>query len=352
MKKIIACLLSVFALCSCSSGKEATKFEYWNECSSLTTLKEFVTKSVNEKSEGYIPQEDRLAVFDMDGTLYGELFPTYLEYVMYQYRVLDDTTYKDKATEEQITLATEIKDCMMNGKSTAGNTFPDGTDMRHATLAAQVYAGMTVNQFNDYVDAFLDKEVPAFNNMTYGTAFYQPMKEVITYLQENDYSVYVVSGSDRMLCRRLCCDYLNVAPDHIIGMDVEFRATHQGDIPGVNYTFVADDEVLRSDNLIIKNLKFNKVMLINQEIGKQPVLSFGNSGGDTAMHTYTITNNPYPAEAFMLVADDAERDYAVLQKAEPLPELWEGLGFNVISMKNDFKTIYGENVVKKPVVAA
>ena len=352
MKKIIACLLAVFALCSCSSGKAATKFEYWNECNSLTTLKEFVSNSVNEKSKGYIPQEDRLAVFDMDGTLYGELYPTYLEYVMYQYRVLEDETYKSKATEEQITLATEIKNGIMDGQPTAGNFYPSGTDMRHATLAAEVYAGMTVQEFNAYVDAFLQKEVPTFINMTYGSAFYLPMKEVVSYLQENDYSVYVVSGSDRMLCRRLCCNYLNIAPDHIIGMDVELRATNQGDEPGVNYTLIPEDQILRSSNLVIKNLKFNKVALINKEIGKQPVLSFGNSGGDQAMHIYTITNNPYPSAAFMLVADDAERDYAVLEKTKDYPKKWSDLGFNVVSMKNDFKTIYGEKVIKKPVVAA
>ena len=64
-----------------------------------------------------------------------------------------------------------------------------------------------------------------------------------------------------------------------------------------------------------------------------------------------ICDNPHPSAAFMLVADDAERDYAVLEKTKDLPKKWSDLGFNVISMKNDFKTIYGENVIKKPVVA-
>ena len=340
-------------LCSCGGeAKPTTKFEKWNECESLTALKDFVSASVKKGDKGFIEKKDRLAVFDMDGTLYGELYPTYLEYVMYQYRVLDDASYKSKATEEQKTLAEEIKAGVMKDKDgndvvTAGNSFPSGTDMRHARLAAQVYAGMTRKEFDEYCQNFLKKEVPTFNNMTYGSAFYQPMKEVISYLQENDYNVYVVSGSDRDICRNLCCDYFNIAPDHIIGMDVRFKATNQGDAEGVNYTFVPSDEVYRTDELIIKNLKFNKVAQICQEIGQQPVLSFGNSGGDQAMHTYTISNNPNPSAAFMLVADDADRDYAVLEKTKDLPKKWSDLGFHVVSMKNDFKTIYGENVTKK-----
>jgi len=354
MKKIVSISLLTLMLCSCSSGGSKTTFKYWNECNSLNVLKNFVQESVQEGHAHYIPKKDRLAVFDMDGTLYGELFPTYLEYVMYQYRVLEDTTYKDQATEEQILLATEIKNCIMkdesgNPQNTAGNHFPAGTDMRHARLAAEVYSGMALDDFDNYCDAFLAKEVPMFENMTYANAFYQPMKEVVTYLQENDYNVYVVSGSDRFICRALCCEYLNIARDHIIGMDVSLRATHQGDTAGVNYTFTSDDEVLRGDDVLVKNLKFNKVAQICQEIGQQPVLSFGNSGGDQAMHTYTITNNKYHAEAFMLVADDAQRDYAVLSLTKDLPAKWSGLGFNVISMKNDFKTIYGENVIKKPI---
>ena len=357
MKKLIACLVLSFTVCSCSQASQSGfEFKYWNECDSLTVLKDFVSASVDEKNKNFISKKDRLAVFDMDGTLYGEFYPTYLEYVMYQYRVLDDVNYKDKATDEQILLANEIKNGIMKDKDghdvpTAGNSFPAGTDMRHARLAAQAYSGMTIKEFNNYAAEFLKKEVPLFNNMTYANAFYKPMKEVVTYLQENDYNVYVVSGSDRFLCRVLCCDYLNIAPDHIIGMDVKLKATHQGDEEGVNYTFQTDDDVIRTDEVLVKNLKFNKVAQITQEIGQQPVLSFGNSGGDQAMHIFTITDNPHPSAAFMLVADDAERDYAVLEKTKDLPKQWSDLGFNVISMKNDFKTIYGENVIKKPVVA-
>ena len=102
---------------------------------------------------------------------------------------------------------------------------------------------------------------------------------------------------------------------------------------------------MRGDKLWIKNLKMNKVFQIAQEIGKQPVLSFGNSSGDISMHEYTVSNNKYKAMAFMLAADDTERDHADIAETEKRVALWREYGYTVVSMKNDFKTIYGENVI-------
>ena len=77
-----------------------------------------------------------------------------------------------------------------------------------------------------------------------------------------------------------------------------------------------------------------------------PVLSFGNSGGDSAMHNYCLTNTKYQTRAFMLIADDDEDDHANREKALKLGEQWKEAGYIVISMRDDFKTIYGENVKK------
>ena len=49
---------------------------------------------------------------------------------------------------------------------------------------------------------------------------------------------------------------------------------------------LAIDTLVRTDRLLIKDMKTNKVLQIAQEIGRQPVLSFGNSSGDMSMHNY------------------------------------------------------------------
>ena len=84
-----------------------------------------------------------------------------------------------------------------------------------------------------------------------------------------------------------------IPANRVIGMDVKLHSTSQGDVEGVNYTMGREEDLVRTDELIIKNLKTNKVLQISQEIGKVPVLSFGNSGGDAAMHNYALGNQKY-----------------------------------------------------------
>ena len=120
----------------------------------------------------------------------------------------------------------------------------------------------------------------------------------------------------------------------------------QGTEAGVDYTMSQKENIVRTDELIIKNLKTNKVLQISQEIGKKPVLSFGNSGGDAAMHNYALGNKRYKTAAFMLIADDDQRDHANREKALALGEQWRQAGYHVISMRDDFKTIYGNGVTK------
>ena len=314
-------------------------FAEWDpDAPALQVLIDYVDAVTDEASPDYIPVEDRIAVFDMDGTLYGELFPTYLEYYMLAWRILEDPSIEPDA--EMLDLGRELRD------SVSSHHFADDLPIRHAIQAARAYAGMTLNEFADFVTEILLRDVDGFEGMTYGEAFYQPMIEVVEYLQDNDFTVFVVSGSDRFICRTLIEGALDVPYDHIIGMDVAMVASGQEDTDGLDYVFKADDELIRSDKLLIKNLKMNKVSQIARDIGRQPVLSFGNSSGDVSMHMYTISNNPYRSEAFMLIANDEERDYGNAEKAEKLGEEWEADGFNVISMRDDFLTIYGDGVVK------
>ena len=129
-------------------------------------------------------------------------------------------------------------------------------------------------------------------------------------------------------------------------MDVVLKSSEQGDTDGVNYTMKSDEYLIRTDELIIKNLKTNKVKQIVQEIGKTPVLSFGNSSGDSAMHNFCKSNEKYKTEVFMLIADDTERDHANLDETAKRKLAWEDAHYNIISMLNDFKTIYGDGVQK------
>ena len=253
---------------------------------------------------------------------------------------MDDASYKDKAPEDVRQAAQNIRDFVRKGKA-----LPSHFDMIHARAAAKAYAGMTIAEFDAYVKAYAAMPANGFKGMTYGQSFYKPMLEVFDYLRANGFTCYVISGSDRFICRTLV-DSIGFAPNRVIGMDVWYKASDQGEEAGVNYTMGREEKLVRTDSLIIKDLKTNKVLQISQEIGKVPVLSFGNSSGDCAMHNYCLGNSKYRTAAFMLVADDDARDHADLAEGARREALWRKAGYYVISMKNDFKTIYGYGVEK------
>ena len=322
-------VLVMLAFVSCGK-KSAQYFTLWNNCDSLNSLIEYVEDVTDKNSPNFIPVEDRIATFDMDGTFIGELYPSYFEYNMLEYRVLDDPSYKDKASESEISAATAIREFVRNGKP-----LPAHFDLVHGRAAAKAYAGMTIPEFDAYVKNFAKGSPNGFTGMTYLESFYKPMLQVFDYLKANGFTFYVVSGSDRFICRALV-DSLGIEPNRVIGMDVLLKSDNQGEEEGVDYTFKTGDTLLRTDVLLIKNLKTNKVKNIIQEIGKVPVLSFGNSGGDSAMHNYCLSNPKYKTRAFMLIADDDEDDHANREKALKLGKQWKDAGYVVISMRDDF----------------
>ena len=331
------------ASASSEANSEATAFvdndfEYWTDDSKAKdTLYTFVKNASDSDSEGYIPLENRIAVFDMDGTLLSETNPYYFEWMMFFHRVLDDPTYQ--APEEIKTFVTDVAmPAVYAGKVS------DEIDAQFSKYQAEVYKGMSLDDYYKYVqDTFMSLPVDGQEGITYGESFYMPMREVVDFLQDNDFEVYVVSGADRYTTRAAVTKELGIPANHVIGSDTDIEGSKQGDEDGEFYTWQAGEDVIRTGDLLKKNLKTNKVTAINREIGIQPVLAFGNSSGDESMALYTITDNEYPAEAFLLLCDDTERDHGNEEKAAKTKEMADGDGFNTISMKQDWTTIYPES---------
>ena len=344
MKRLIAFLLTLvmtvalFAVPG-SAEESGSAFSEWNpEAPALKALIEYVEDVTNEASPNYIPPADRIATFDMDGTLMGELYPTYLEVMLLTERILKDPSYQPD--EEMLEFGRMTRDHALD------KSFPSDYDYQFSYHQAKAFAGMTLNEYADFITRFLVHEADGFEGMTYASAFYLPMVEVVEYLQDHGFKCFVVSGSDRFIVRTFIEGMLDIPYENIIGSDTALAARDQGDTDGIEYVFTGDDTLVRTDRLIIKDLKTNKVLQIAQEIGRQPVLSFGNSSGDVSMNNYALLNNRYRSAAFMLVADDEVRDYGNPAKHDELTEKWQGMGYQVISMRDDWKTIYGEEVKK------
>ena len=325
-----------------SDKPEGDPLSLWNDCQLKTKLVDFVQRVTTQGHKDFVKNEDRIAVFDFDGTLFQETDPVYTDYKLFKYRVLDDPDYRDKATEEQISVAKEIEEVMNT------SFFPEGLDLRHAKANAEIFQNMTIEQTDAYTKAFLDQPAEGYNNLKRGDAFYKPMVEVVNYLKKNNFTVYIVSGSDRFTVRSAVDGKLDIPKNNIIGSEYKVIASNQGDTDGFSYTFNSTNDILvNSGKLVVKNLYMNKVHHIIREIGQTPLLSFGNSNGDSSMANYVISNKNHEGLAFMLLCDDVVRENGNKGKADKFKEACEKNGWISVSMEKDWKTIYGDGVTRK-----
>ena len=337
-------IIAMILLCAVMSGcgKKSSKGlnEYWAKDSAVAdSLIGYVSKVTNEKdAENYIPEKDRIAVFDMDGTLTCETYYTYYDTMMFINFCLED--HPERVSDELKEAAAEIRPGYTAGEELARNF-------------AKAYAGMTVNELYDYAVEFGQKKTDSFQNMSYIDGFYLPMVEVVKYLYDNGFTIYVVSGTERTTTRAIIDnspikDY--VTPNHVIGTEFEVKLKGSEDIASnMDFKYADGDELVFTGGFIQKNLNANKTIWIEREIGQRPVLAFGNSGSDTSMMNYAIDKrNPYPAMAFMVVADDDVREWGT-QNWDEKSAAYSEQGYVPISMKNDFLKIYPDTITKSDV---
>lgn len=311
--------------------------EYWTEGSEAASdINKYLLAVTDETSPDYIPVEDRIAVFDLDGTLMCETYPFCFEYMVFADYALNNA---DSLPAEVVAVAQEITDA-------AGGAKPSGMSTRQAAAAAIAYKGMTVEDLRKIVREFKNSEAWGFIGMTRGEAYYKPMVELFEKLQANGFTVYIVTATERYIVREVISGTLNIPPSQVIGTEYGYTATSQGDAADADYTFQSSDSIVFDGSYYGENAKTSKVDAIVREIGQQPVLAFGNSSGDLAMAVYTISNNRYRSAAYMVVADDAEREYGNAESAAKSAAGYLELGIGVFSMRDDFKTIYGDGVVK------
>ena len=341
MMRVIPVLMAVLLCCltiaGCGKNNTVALSEYWTaDSQAAESLRSYVTKVTNEKDkENFIPKEDRIAVFDMDGTLTCETFYTYYDTMMFiNYCLID---HPERVSDELKAAAEEIRPGYTAGEELARNF-------------AKAYAGMTVSELYDYAVSFGQKYTDSFDNMRYIDGFYLPMVEAVKYLYDNDFTIYVVSGTERTTTRAIVAnspisEY--VSPSHVIGTEFEVKLKgYENEASNMDFKYADGDDLVFTGGFIQKNLNANKTIWIEREIGKYPVLAFGNSGSDTSMMNYALdSRNPYPAEAYMIVADDDVREWGN-QNWEEKSAAYTEQGYVPISMKNDFLKIYPDTIKK------
>lgn len=342
---------SVFGQTTCADlakiqvGKDGN-FKYWNpESPALSALKDFVQKVTDENSDMFVPVSDRIAAFDIDGTLACETAPSYMGMSLYMYRHFQDSTYKPEG--EGLEVALLIRD-FLDGKVAPTTEL----NIRFHEQNQLSFAGMTQQEYCNYVKDFISKTpVSGYDNLLWEAAIYWPMLEVVSYLKSNDFTVFLVSGSERDACRVMFCDITGIPPYHVMGTDIHYVMENQESLTEEfeteSYPYVPGERVERG-KMHVLNTSINKLACITRNIGKQPILSWGNSSGDYPMFHFTTFDNPYPTIIFCNLCDDTERENGNPSKADKVRGICNENSWHPVSMRDEWTTIYGDDVKRTP----
>ena len=180
-----------------SSDSKASLSLWTDGAQAKKQLTDYMESITDEKSSDFIPVKNRIAVFDLDGTLFCETDPNYFDYTLLVHRVLEDENYKDKASDFEKETAEKIVK-----QNETGESF-EGLEIDHGKCIASSFSGMTMEEFSNYIQEFKKSPMPSYEGMNRGDGWYKPMLEIVDYLKANDFTVYIVSGTDRFIVRSL-----------------------------------------------------------------------------------------------------------------------------------------------------
>ncbi|MGH2616865.1 MAG: HAD family hydrolase [Thermomicrobiales bacterium] len=303
----------------------------WNDGPRKQAILDFVAAAADEGTTDFVPAPDRIATFDMDGTLWVEM-PLYVQSTFSLARI------KAMIPEHPEWRTTPPFDAVFSGDETALVTFSN--DDWQAIMGA-THAGLTIEEYvADAAEWLAATKHPRFDRL-YTELTYEPMLDVMAYLRQNGFRTYIVSGSGQEFMRAFAESSFGVPPEQIIG--TTFELTYEMGSDGIPVIRI-DSAVLMDDN------NAGKPQDIALMIGRRPAAAFGNSTGDQQMLEWTGAGDR--ATLMMLVHhDDSVREYAY-GPAGGLPNTHIGTftealldeanerGWQVISMKNDWARIF------------
>jgi hypothetical protein len=303
----------------------------WNDGPAKQAIVDFVRATTDQASPTFVPQTQRIATFDQDGTSWVE-HPIYAQ-VIY---CLDRVPVVVKAKPALANVEPFKTVLSGNREAIAKFTLPDLFKILAATLT-----GMSVDEFSAQVKAWIATAKHPRWKRPYTDLSYQPMQEVMQYLRASGYKTYFVTGGGQDFVRVYSEQVYGIPPEQVVGSmgGAEFRYDKDG-----KPVLIKEPKLLLNDDVA------QKPEGIHLMIGRRPYAAFGNSIGDRQMLEYT-TAGAGARLGMLVLHDDAQREYAY-GPAQGLPNTRVGTftqalhdeakknGWTVISMKNDWKRVF------------
>jgi phosphoserine phosphatase len=316
---LVALLLVVPA-----SAQESDPLPSWNDGPTKEAIVAFVEKVTDEGGADYVPPADRIATFDNDGNLWAEK-PVYFQLLFAIDRVKalapEHPEWKDKQP---------FKAAIEGDMETLAKSGHEGI----GELVMASHAGMSTQQFQQIVSDWLTTaEHPRFKRK-YTDLVYQPMLELLSYLRNNGFTTYIVSGGGIEFVRNFSEEKYGIPPAQVVGSSIKTKYE------------VIDGEptLMRLAEMNFINDKEGKPIGINQHIAQRPIFASGNSDGDYQMLEWT-TAGEGPSFGLILHHTDPEREYAY-DRNSSVGRLDKALadapakGWVVIDMKNDWSRVF------------
>lgn len=303
---------------------QADPLPSWNDTATKTAIIDFVEGVTTPGSADFLPEADRIAVFDNDGTLWAEQ-PMYFQLFF----ALD--TIRARGESEPAFLSTDVLKAAAAGDL---KTILAGGKAALAEVVMASHTDMTSEAFQAAVADWAATAVHPQTGLRFADMTYQPMTELLRYLRDEGFSTWIVTGGGTQFVRAIAEDAYGIPPEQVVGslVDSEYRV-----IDGVGQIWKLPDLAFIDD-------KGGKPVGIDRNIGKRPILAFGNSDGDYEMLEYTTTG-PGPSLGLILHHTDATREWAY-DRDSHIGQLARGLddsaakGWIMVDMAADWARIY------------
>lgn len=300
----------------------------WNQTEIKNTLIEYISNQAAQ-----IPEEDRIAVFDMDGTISCET-PLWFEMAV-AVQGMNDLLAKDPSLE-QFTEYQYAKKLSINPADTTVLNHWVVEDANYLdSIIMKAFDQMDHEKYIQYARDYLTTAKAPKYDMPYGEMFYQPMLELIEFMRQNRFQIYIVSGSMQGVIWSICPQTIGFDRQHLIGTTQALSPIYPKDKEAA---FIIQKSIYQP-----KNDGDGKTRNIYNRLGKIPVMAVGNTTGDFGMF-HLVSTSKYPHLAMMINHDDAQREYDY----EPyhgtaVPNWQDSLRINKwiqADMSKEFKTVW------------
>lgn len=311
-----------------TSEAEATDpLPSWGQSAARTAILEFVAKATDPASAEFVPPQDRIAVFDNDGTLWCEQpLYTQLAFALDRVRAL--------AAEHPEWQSTEPFRSILEGDIAAALA---SGEHGMVEIVMATHAGMDTKDFTAAVSEWLATARHPRTGRPYTEMVYQPMLELLAFLEHHGFECWIVSGGGVEFMRAFCEETYRIPASRVIGSTGALAYEVGEDGP----------RLMRQPKITFVNDKEGKPASIQQIIGRRPVIAVGNSDGDFAMLEWATTAST-PALGVLVHHTDEQREYRY-DRASSIGRLNRGLdegperGWVIVDMSSDWEAVFPPN---------